>query len=363
MSTEAVTYSLLRHSTNLPKLIEAEGYMVEYVGDRAVETDSRITLSGVPGRQMGETEQEFFEKVARSFLSGQLESEESDNDSLSILAVSINGQNVSTSDMDVSTTSLGIRDDTRRRLEKASANIDVKVTGKYRPPPLIDFGELVEDSINRDRSLLEEELKKPAFEDRGDGKFVQTPSSYFQEVEVKEAKEIKKRPLVVAEEEEDGITIKNLLNFAAMGVGGLIFILSSAFFLRPHRRQTMFRSRHDSYQLTHPINVEADRGLIGNSFSNSFSSDRRDSMTKEKSRRGWNDPPLDSSANSFRSGQSREVYDPRTSRRSAHGGRRVASSYTSGQSSISGQGSYSESFRSASSGGRGYDRRYPHSER
>ena len=53
---------------------------------------------------------------------------------------------------------------------------------RYRPPPEFDLGKLVE----------------PLLEGRDSGVFVEIPSYYLQEVEVKEAKEIKKSPLGVA---------------------------------------------------------------------------------------------------------------------------------------------------------------------
>ena len=62
------------------------------VGNRAVETDSRITPSGMPDRQMEKTEQQFFEvcgvpdrqmgETAQIFLPAQLESKESQRRSL-----------------------------------------------------------------------------------------------------------------------------------------------------------------------------------------------------------------------------------------------------------------------------------------
>ena len=69
---------------------------------------------------------------------------------------------------------------------------------RYRPPPEFDLGKLVEDSINRNRGRSEEELKKPLLEGRDSGDSVKIPSDYLREVEIKEAKEIKKSPLGVA---------------------------------------------------------------------------------------------------------------------------------------------------------------------
>ena len=57
---------------------------------------------------------------------------------------------------------------------------------------------MVEDSINCNHGLSDEELKKPSLEGRDSGDSVEIPSDYLREVEIKEAKEIKKSPLGVA---------------------------------------------------------------------------------------------------------------------------------------------------------------------
>mmetsp|Transcript_13426 Transcript_13426/g.30585 ORF Transcript_13426/g.30585 Transcript_13426/m.30585 type:complete len:591 (-) Transcript_13426:172-1944(-) len=315
VSVEDVTYSLLRHSTNLPNLIKAEGYTAEYVGERTVETDSRITLSGVPDRLMGESEQEYFAKVAQRFLAQN--ARDSENDSLTILSVTVNDQEFTNSVQ----YQIGIRDNAvrgrerRRRLEKAT-NIDIKVKGKFTPPPQIDFGSIVEDSINRDSRKLQEELKKPSLADRGGTNVLGEASpvgglGYFEEVVVEEAKELKRPPLVTVVMDDTGGSA--LLNYAAMGCGGLIAALAAAFFLRPRRRRAMFggKGNADEFQYTQPLNVESGGGGVGDSFalSNSGGLSDSDIKIKQKSMRGgWSD-------------NEPARYDPRASTRSGHSGR------------------------------------------
>lgn len=315
VSVEDVTYSLLRHSTNLPNLIKAEGYTAEYVGERTVETDSRITLSGVPDRLMGESEQEYFAKVAQRFLAQN--ARDSENDSLTILSVTVNDQEFTNSVQ----YQIGIRDNAvrgrerRRRLEKAT-NIDIKVKGKFTPPPQIDFGSIVEDSINRDSRKLQEELKKPSLADRGGTNVLGEASpvgglGYFEEVIVEEAKELKRPPLVTVVMDDTGGSA--LLNYAAMGCGGLIAALAAAFFLRPRRRRAMFggKGNADEFQYTQPLNVESGGGGVGDSFalSNSGGLSDSDIKIKQKSMRGgWSD-------------NEPARYDPRASTRSGHSGR------------------------------------------
>ncbi|KAL9183483.1 hypothetical protein ACHAXT_004339 [Thalassiosira profunda] len=222
-TTDEILFALLRQSMHLPKQIAVEGYTIEYVGDRAVETKSEITLSNVPEREMGELEQSFFEDVAREFLSAQV-TDGSENGSLEILAVTINGQEITSDSLktgDASTSSLiQKRDNPQRRLQKSN-NIQVSVRGTYRPPPEINFGDLVEHSINRDREQLEKELKdrQPPTVEGGEGG--DAPSSYFEKAEVVGARQIKEKrmpgPTDNSEEKSD---LDAALQYAAMGVGG-----------------------------------------------------------------------------------------------------------------------------------------------
>jgi len=253
VSSDEILYDLLNQSDDVQKELTVEGYEVEYVGSRAVETDSEVTLSGVPDREMGGSEQEYFAQVAKDFLNNQVVS---DNDSLQILAVTVNGQEI-TAD-----SAVGVR----RRLQRAN-RINVSVKGQYKPPPKIDFGEVVEESINRDRELLKKELtsRPPPASVEGDLSEVPEFADYFADADVVGARELKKpepaRVFVTMnndQESDDGL--KNILNYAAFGIAGLIFLLTGVFFLRPRRFKAMFRSKSGDYHMdTQAVDVEEDQ--------------------------------------------------------------------------------------------------------
>lgn len=233
-SSDDVMYALLRQSINLPSLIVVDGYTIQYIGERTAETASEISMSGVPSREMGQSEQEYFANTARDFLNKQLSS----NDKLKILSVTVNGQvTMATDDIPPSipgTVQYRAHSGERRQL-LGSNNIQVSVKGSYTPPPDIDFGAVVETSINSDPDLLAKELKKPPPVKDG----VSVTSDYFDKVEVQGARQIKMEPIVIVEDN----ALKSLLNFVAMSLGGLVGLLSLAFLLRPHRRRAICSSR------------------------------------------------------------------------------------------------------------------------
>ena len=232
-SSDDVMYALLRQSINLPSLIIVDGYTIQYIGERTAETASEISMSGVPSREMGESEQDYFANTARDFLNKQLSS----NDKLKILSVTVNGQVTTATDISPSipgTVQYRAHSGERRQL-LGTNNIQVSVKGSYTPPPDIDFGAVVETSINSNPDLLAKELKKPP--PLKDG--VSVTSDYFDKVEVQGARQIKMEPIVTV----DDNALKSLLNFVAMSLGGLVGLLSLAFLLRPHRRRAICSSK------------------------------------------------------------------------------------------------------------------------
>jgi hypothetical protein len=242
----------MRQSIQLPPLIDVKGYTIQYVGKRAVETASAITVSGVPSREMEDGEKTFFENVARDFLQNQTLA----NENLKILSVTIDGQEITTTDTSTTMPELEEGKSRRRRLQ-GSNTVQVSVKGTYQPPPELDFGQLVENSINSDRELLQKELKKPPpLEDDADNT---NQSDYFEKAEVQGAIRIEMtEPVIIIAEQDD------FLNLVAMGIGGLIGALSFTFFLRPHRRQAIFTSSTEKklvYLKTQPVTTE-DQGLL-----------------------------------------------------------------------------------------------------
>jgi hypothetical protein len=232
----------------LPSLIDVNGYKIVYIGKNAVETNNEITLSGVPGREMGESEQEFFAKALEEFLNSQVVTDPTNEDALKIVSVSVNGQ--------VIETKATVARNGQRRLE-SSNTINVQVKGQYRPPPEIDFGAIVEDSINSDPGRMARELKnlRPELQGTADGESV--TSDYFQEVDVVGSKEIKTVPTTIILEDTTNPS-KGTLNMMAGVVGAMILGLSVAFFLRPHRRSAIFgpKSNEDMQLQTQLVDQE-----------------------------------------------------------------------------------------------------------
>jgi hypothetical protein len=280
-------FELLRQSIQLPSLIDVEGYSIQYVGQRAIETVSEITVSGVPSREMEDSEKKFFENVARDFLRNQVEVPGLANQDLRILSVTVNGQEITKDDelfsMQASTVMPRLEEGEStpnqggqyrshqggRRLQGTN-NVQVSVKGTYKPPPELDFGELVETSINRDRELLQKELNKPP--PLGDEEGDKTESPYFEKAQVKSARQIKETEPIIVEKEDDNM--KGTLKFAAMAIGGLIGVLSLAFFLRPHRRRALFSSSSEDMRghlRTQPVNIEDHQLLMKSRMWGSYS--------------------------------------------------------------------------------------------
>ncbi|KAL3805688.1 hypothetical protein HJC23_005932 [Cyclotella cryptica] len=251
--TEQVAYYLYRQANTLPSLIDVNGYKIVYIGKKAVETNNEITLSGVPGREMGVSEQEFFAQALQDFLNSQVAADPSDEDGLQIISVSVDGQVIDTA----STVARG-----QRRLE-SSNTINVKVKGQYRPPPEIDFGAIVEDSINADPERMANELKSPRPEiDGNDQTALTTNSDYFQEADVVGSKEIKEEIPTVIVLEDTTNQMKGTLNMMAGVVGVLIAILAAAFILRPHRRAAIFGSKSNEGTYLHTQDVDQESYLL-----------------------------------------------------------------------------------------------------
>jgi hypothetical protein len=248
--TEQVAYYLYRQAGILPSLIDVNGYKIVYVGMNAVETNNAITLSGVPGREMGEDEQAFFAKALQEFLSKQVTIDPDDEDGLKIVSVTVNGQVIETSSTGIA------RAGGQRRLE-SSNTINVQVKGQYRPPPEIDFGAIVEDSINSDPDRVARELKNPRPELQGTADGTPIMSDYFQEADVVGSKEIKTVPTTIILEDTTN-PMKGTLNMMAGVVGAMILALSAAFFLRPHRRSVIFgpKSSEDALLQTQLVDQE-----------------------------------------------------------------------------------------------------------
>lgn len=126
--------------------------------------------------------------------------------------------------------------------------------------PEIDFGAIVEDSINADPETMAKKLKspQPGVESTDEGALA-INSDYFQEVDVIGSKEIKEEIQTLIVLEDTTNHMKGTLNMMAVVVGSLIAILSAAFFLRPHRRAALFgsKSKEGTYLQTQEVDQES----------------------------------------------------------------------------------------------------------
>ncbi len=303
-TTEDVKYALLYQAAILPSLINVAMYEVKYVGERAVASDSEITLNGVPDRLMGDVESKYFEEATLKFLNQQVSKSKygSGDGALQILSVSVNGQEITS---DPSFLESGR---STRRLKKAN-NVKVRVKGQHRPPPELDLGEFVESSINADREAFDRVLgERESSTPSQDGTIDSSDLGYFDEVQVAGARDMKDAdtddplppkfytPVIVQKEEDD--SLKDVLNIAAIVVGILISMLFAAFFLRPHRRSVIFGTKPDERQVMYTQQIDdGDENFMQNDSAHRRSF--RDSFRKNRDRK----TPLKSSMRSSTTGR------------------------------------------------------------
>ena len=128
--------------------------------------------------------------------------------------------------------------------------------------PEIDFGAIVEDSINADPERMAKKLKSPPPEivSTNEGALI-INSDYFLEADVVGSKEIKEEIPAAIVLEDTTNHMKGTLNMMAGVVGALIAILSTAFFLRPHRRAAIFGSKSNEGTYLHTQEVDQESFL------------------------------------------------------------------------------------------------------
>jgi len=192
-----VYYYMINYAELIRNNINDNDIKVNYIGDQAVETNLRFTLTGVPNKKMNQDESIYFEEVTKKFVDETVK-KKSDID---VLFVQITKQNIATV---ASERHLGVRIEVRKKLEKvfrtlqeivgetnlikSAIEIETIITGKYNPPPQIDFDRLVEDSINADINTFTKHLKNSAH--IANGNVGETTPAYFEIVEKIDVKRI-----------------------------------------------------------------------------------------------------------------------------------------------------------------------------
>jgi len=138
-------HHLLQKSEDVSNTIaNNESFSVKYVGDKALDTTTVLTLKGVESETMSQSAADHLREKIQIFL------DDSISNNIDILAVEI--EVIPTS---VQTNRLGAR-----ALSDEAIEVQVKIViyGKHRPPPDINFDKIVEDSINKRNNELRQEL-------------------------------------------------------------------------------------------------------------------------------------------------------------------------------------------------------------
>ena len=227
MDDGQITYRLLDHIDTIVEDLNDGPLIVEYNGDKSIDTNMLITLAGVPGIAMSGNEVNYFQGVTKGFLKRK------EVGTLKILSVEVQDQQFQ------DTTSESQLNGSGRSLqESATIEIQTKVAGKYRPPaPGLNFDELVEDSINAEDGGFKEELKSGGGFGEAEGF-----TSYFENVREVYAKPISlvptKAPTVKVQPPPTKGGISSAVSIAiVIGAALLTFsIVFGAFVLRKRRR-------------------------------------------------------------------------------------------------------------------------------
>uniref|UniRef100_A0A7S4QQ76 Uncharacterized protein n=1 Tax=Ditylum brightwellii TaxID=49249 RepID=A0A7S4QQ76_9STRA len=149
LSSDDVTYEFLRIIDDLWDDLDQAPYDVSYVGEELVESRTSFILKGVPAKDMGADEIEFFENVAKQFLNGV-----SDSDGVKFLTVDVKKQTLA-EDGGFENAAYSIFNGRSRNhltssfvLKPSNTIVDVAFKGYYQPPPEVDFPALIQDSIS-----------------------------------------------------------------------------------------------------------------------------------------------------------------------------------------------------------------------
>ena len=159
ITQEEVRHTFLYYAIDIS--IGFDFFKTYYIGDIALETDIFISISGNDLDGFADHTRILFEETMKNYVNNKL-------DDVSVSAVKITSQNMgsmptTTSPVPVkskyiSTNEVGakpkIRNNLGRRLQKpttvSSLDLVVGVTGEYLPPPSIDFGLTVTESLSEE---------------------------------------------------------------------------------------------------------------------------------------------------------------------------------------------------------------------
>eukprot|EP00554_Chaetoceros_debilis_P014309 CAMPEP_0194124942 /NCGR_PEP_ID=MMETSP0150-20130528/59201_1 /TAXON_ID=122233 /ORGANISM="Chaetoceros debilis, Strain MM31A-1" /LENGTH=2931 /DNA_ID=CAMNT_0038818727 /DNA_START=94 /DNA_END=8886 /DNA_ORIENTATION=- len=135
-------------------------YPATYWGFISFETQNSVQLYGTPSPQMSEDSQQTFEDIVKDYLNEDLQSYKVPG--LEVLVVDIDSIS-SISD------ARSLRSNKNsRRLEDLGVAVEATITGQFVPPPDVDIGNLIDESLERGSDDITNELKNsgdPYFKD------------------------------------------------------------------------------------------------------------------------------------------------------------------------------------------------------
>ena len=211
------------------------------VGDKPVEIITNITLVGARNA-MEQSEQKYFKSVLKNFLFASLES------SAEILYIDIKRQGILVSQDQNVVQKLKDPKEFKRRnsqLIYSSLEIEAVVTGKYRPPPNIDFGSLVVESINAKPELLLDQLKNPSSKLESIQQYV-NETSFFSEIDSITAETLTPLEIPVPHDQKVVDTVFSTNNIILMGIATFFtLIITILICIYVYRRNALEHRRND----------------------------------------------------------------------------------------------------------------------
>jgi len=211
------------------------------VGDKPVEIITNITLVGARNA-MEQSEQKYFKSVLKNFLFASLES------SAEILYIDIKRQGILVSQDQNVVQKLKDPKEFKRRnsqLIYSSLEIEAVVTGKYRPPPNIDFGSLVVESINAKPELLLDQLKNPSSKLESIQQYV-NETSFFSEIDSITAETLTPLEIPVPHDQKEVDTVFSTNNIILMGIATFFtLIITILICIYVYRRNALEHRRND----------------------------------------------------------------------------------------------------------------------
>ena len=143
-----------------PAVTNGMKYTATYWGSMPFESDRRVQLYGVPEPIMSAETQDTFQGILKQYLNEDLAN--MNIPGLEVLVVMVNSvQKLGGRSRSLSRSTRG------RSLEELGVDVDTTFAGQYKPPPDVDVGKLVGDSLERGSKKITQELKQsgdPYFE-------------------------------------------------------------------------------------------------------------------------------------------------------------------------------------------------------